>query len=115
MLTGDKMDTAKSIAFSCKLISHKFKIIQLNERSKEEEIEDTLKEGIKAICNNNNSKKTKFALIIGFEELNKVTNNKKLLDLVKYILIINISFMNYQSDVTQLSAVESAQNKKLWW
>ena len=101
VLTGDNMDTAKSIAYSCKLITHDFIILEFPEKSKLENITLKLKEFSKIFYDNtiikNNTKyemdnieipnRKKYALIISQNELNKITSDKHLLDLFYSISI----------------------------
>ena len=75
MLTGDKMDTAKSIAFSCGLISHEYVIFELEENMTFDSIETNLFEYYKIIVANPNNK---FALIVGMEELSKILGDDSL-------------------------------------
>ena len=71
VLTGDKMDTAKSIAFSCELISHEFFIFEFPENSSYEDINAKLKEFSKEYYLSEGEQK-KFALIVSLNELNKI-------------------------------------------
>lgn len=79
MLTGDKMDTAKSIGFSCKLITHEFNLIELQEGSSESDIEDKLKTTLQSI---GEDKTAKYGLIVGMDELTKIMDKNSLIDLV---------------------------------
>ena len=80
VLTGDKMDTAKSIAFSCQLISHEFFIFEFPENSSYEIISLKLKEFSKEYYLSEGEQK-KFALIVSLNELNKILNDTSLTNL----------------------------------
>ena len=73
VLTGDKVDTAKSIAFSCKLLSHEFHIFELEEQSSYEEIKEKLDDFHKRIEFGDVHKK--FGLVISSEELTLITKS----------------------------------------
>lgn len=84
MLTGDKIDTAKSIAFSCKLITHEFNLFELSENLSYDEISKCLTDNLEIICNDklsNTKIKKKFALIIGMDELSKIFGDEILTSL----------------------------------
>jgi magnesium-transporting ATPase (P-type) len=81
MLTGDKMDTAKSIAFSCKLITYEFVVFELKENSNLQEINETL---IKSLEKLSEGAQNKYSIIIGMDELDVILKDKSLLDLVNY-------------------------------
>jgi phospholipid-translocating ATPase len=91
MLTGDKIDTAKSIAFSCKLISHEFNLIEIPEKSRTSEIIQLLNDGLLKCklfaSDESDGNKEKIGLIISTDELSKITSDNKgvLKDLVSYI------------------------------
>ena len=105
VLTGDKMDTAKSIAYSCKLLDHSFIIFQFdnfnnnnyNIDDKSEliyKIKETLKDFIKQYLtseqekennneqekenNNNKINNNKYGLIVSMFELNLILGNEEL-------------------------------------
>ena len=86
VLTGDKMDTAKSIAYSCKLLDHSFIIFQfenLNNVDKSElifKIKETLKDFIKQYLKSENEKESnnKYGLIVSMTELNIILGNEEL-------------------------------------
>ena len=86
VLTGDKMDTAKSIAYSCKLLDHSFIIFQfenLNNEDKSElifKIKETLKDFIKQYLKSENEKESnnKYGLIVSMTELNIILGNEEL-------------------------------------
>jgi phospholipid-transporting ATPase len=78
MLTGDKMDTAKSIAFSCKLITHEFNIFEIHEGSTKKEITENIKIALNSLAVD---PLNKFALVIGADELNKITQDAILTEL----------------------------------
>jgi magnesium-transporting ATPase (P-type) len=71
VLTGDKIDTAKSIAFSCKLLTHEFHLLELEEQSSFEEIKASLEDFHRSIDFGDVHKK--FGLIISSEELTLIT------------------------------------------
>ena len=85
VLTGDKMDTAKSIAYSCKLLDHSFIIFQFDIKYQDKselifKIRTTLKEFIKQYLQNENSKDNtnKYGLIVSLTELNIILGNEEL-------------------------------------
>ena len=86
VLTGDKMDTAKSIAYSCKLLDHSFIIFQfdsINNIDKSEliyKIRETLKEFIKQYLKSESEKESnnKYGLIVSMTELNIILGNEEL-------------------------------------
>ena len=55
MLTGDKMDTAKSIAYSCKLLTDDQEIIELREGISAVDIRNILLSGLENCLNNHNN------------------------------------------------------------
>ena len=73
VLTGDKVDTAKSIAFSCKLLSHEFEILEFEEQSSYEEIKSILEDFHRKIDFGDVLKK--FGLVIASEELTLITKS----------------------------------------
>jgi len=86
MLTGDKMDTAKSIAYSCKLLTDDSEIIELKENFTLDQIKNTLFTYMETCL----SRSGKFSLIVGMEELNVILLTPAFLDAVN---IFYISFM----------------------
>ena len=86
VLTGDKMDTAKSIAYSCKLLDHSFIIFQFDNLNIEDKseliiiIKEKLKEFIKQYLKLENEKETnnKYGLIVSLTELNIILGNIEL-------------------------------------
>jgi magnesium-transporting ATPase (P-type) len=84
MLTGDKMDTAKSIAYSCRLITHEFDVFEMKEGTKYEEISENLKIPLNRIALDPYNK---YALIIGTEEITKIMNNQLLTEFVNILLL----------------------------
>ena len=86
VLTGDKMDTAKSIAYSCKLLDHSFIIFQfdnLNGEDKSEliiKIKESLKDFIKQYLKSENEKESnnRYGLIVSMTELNIILGNEEL-------------------------------------
>ena len=85
VLTGDKMDTAKSIAYSCKLLDHSFIIFQFdsfNIEDKEEaytKIRENLKNFFKIYFEQNEKEKnSKYGLIVSLNELNIILGNEEI-------------------------------------
>jgi len=85
VLTGDKMDTAKSIAYSCKLLDHSFIIFQFdsfNIENKEEsfmKIRENLKNFFKIYFSENEKEKNnKYGLIVSLNELNIILENEEI-------------------------------------
>jgi phospholipid-transporting ATPase len=109
MLTGDKMDTAKSIANSCKLITYEYEVFELIEGSTMQQIRETLVQSLERLTEGNNV--TKHSLIVGMDELDIILRFPNLLDLVR--IHFNFSFMKFHYVATLLSAVEPVLNKKL--
>ena len=91
LLTGDKMDTAKSISYSCNLINHSFHIFDFEENNTNEEyLEKKLTEYYSFINKSELSSSSihiKYALIISLNELTKILHIPKLKNLF-YILSI---------------------------
>ena len=88
VLTGDKMDTAKSIAYSCKLLDHSFIIFQFdngnitfdNKSEMISKIRETLKDFIRQYLKQENEKDSnnKYGLIVSMTELNIILGNVEL-------------------------------------
>ena len=78
----DKVDTAKSIAFSCKLLTHDFEILELEEESSYEEIKVRINDFHKKIDFGRIDKKS--GLILSSDELTLITNS----DLIERVLNI---------------------------
>ena len=78
MLTGDKMDTAKSIAYSCKLLSDDNEIIEIKENSSVDQIKNILFTYMETCMN----RPGKYSLIIGMDELNIILITPAFLDAV---------------------------------
>ena len=77
MLTGDKLETAKSIASSCKLTSPDMKFIYLiNPFNSNYELENNLSQIYNKEYKNKNNKNQKYCLIVTGETLSKITENK---------------------------------------
>jgi magnesium-transporting ATPase (P-type) len=85
MLTGDKMDTAKSIAFSCKLITYEFEVFELKENSNLQQINEKLVSSLEKLSEGGAG--TKYGIIIGMDELDIILKDKNLLDLVIIVSI----------------------------
>ena len=80
MLTGDKLETAKSIASSCKLTSNDMKFIHLtNPYDSIEKLENNLLELFNKEFNKNTNKK--FCLVITGETFSKIIQNQKTITL----------------------------------
>jgi phospholipid-transporting ATPase len=101
VLTGDKTDTAKSIAFSCKLITHQFVLFEFKEKSSANEIREKMIDYMKRIQTDNENKQIqintghnldneniqeenveknnkKYALIVSIDEITRIMKNKDL-------------------------------------
>ena len=85
VLTGDKMDTAKSIAYSCKLLDHSFIIFQFESFNIEDEdkasvkIRENLKNFFKIYYEQNEKEKNrKFGLIVSLNELSIILGNEEM-------------------------------------
>ena len=70
MLTGDKLDTAKNIAISCKLFKNDMKILEIKEHSTSEELRNDLLSKLKNTDFDNDEQDV--GLLIGGEELEKI-------------------------------------------
>ena len=79
MLTGDKLDTAKNIAISCKLFKNDMKILEIKEHSTSEELRNDLSSKLKNTDFDNNEQDV--GLLIGGEELEKIFDDTELLNL----------------------------------
>ena len=86
MLTGDKLDTAKNIAISCKLFKEDMKIMEIKEHA----TVDGLKSQLKVMLNDNVFKDDliNVGLLIGGEELEKIFADNELLNLF-FVLSVN--------------------------
>jgi magnesium-transporting ATPase (P-type) len=84
VLTGDKTDTAKSIAFSCNLITHEFVLFEFKENSSSIDIKNSIKDFLNKIIV---EPKDKYGLIVSIDEINKIMNNEHLREKV---IIINL-------------------------
>ena len=79
MLTGDKLDTAKNIAISCKLFQKQMKIIEVPEHSSDAELKSIL---LKTSSDDTfDDENVKVGLIISSEEIQKIFNDEFLLSL----------------------------------
>ena len=85
VLTGDKMDTAKSIAYSCKLLDHSFIIFQFDSFNTEDteqayiKIRENLKNFFKIFFEKNEKDKSnKYGLIVSLNELNVILGNEEI-------------------------------------
>ena len=87
VLTGDKKDTAKSIAFSCRLLTHDFTLFEITEGLPNEDLRKQLNEylarllsqGLDEGIKERSEKSEKYGLIISAEEITKVTSSDELL------------------------------------
>ena len=81
MLTGDKLDTAKNISFSCKLFTDKMNIIEISEN-------DNLKMKLCSIIENESfiNKEIKYGLLISSEILSEIFSDSTLLKLFYQII-----------------------------
>ena len=85
VLTGDKMDTAKSIAYSCNLLDHSFIIFEFESFNIEDKTEasikirDKLKGFFKIYFNENETERNnKYGLIVSLNELNIILGNEEM-------------------------------------
>lgn len=81
ILTGDKVDTAKSIAFSCKLMTHEFIILEYPENATYEDLKMITDDYLKKV---NELQNKKFCLVIASDEITKMMKSKKLTTKVLY-------------------------------
>ena len=79
MLTGDKLDTAKNIAISCKLFQNNMKIIEIPEHLSENDLKNEFKKHLKSQDFRDES--IIMGLLIASEELEKIFTNDSLLKL----------------------------------
>ena len=79
MLTGDKLDTAKNIAISCKLFQNNMKIIEIPEHLSENDLKNEFKKHLKSEDFRDES--IIMGLLIASEELEKIFANDSLLKL----------------------------------
>ncbi len=80
MLTGDKLETAKSIAYSCNLISNDYTIFEFSENVDYTRLKEELN-NFKSLCSN--SIKTNYSMIVRMEELNIILDSRELCNSVK--------------------------------
>ena len=87
VLTGDKMDTAKSIAYSCKLLDHSFIIFQFDSFNVDDteeaylKIRENLKNFFKIYFDQNekdNNNNNKYGLVVSLNELNVILGNEEI-------------------------------------
>ena len=74
MLTGDKMDTAISIAFSCKLVTHEFKLLQIPENSKKTDIHVFINNALESIHSVSNDT-IKYALVLETDDIARIMSD----------------------------------------
>ena len=86
LLTGDKKDTAISIAFSTKFITHDYKLFDFENPTSKDEIKNALDSHLSYI---NNSLRKKYGLIVESFQLKLITSDNELTDKV-----IIIEFMS---------------------
>ena len=84
MLTGDKLDTAKNIAISCKLFKKNMKIMEIKEHSTSQELKNELT--IKLNDNVFDDENTNVGLLIGGEELEKIFADI----IIHFIFLLNL-------------------------
>jgi magnesium-transporting ATPase (P-type) len=84
VLTGDKPDTAVSIAFASKLITHKFIIIDFKNKISTDEIRSTIEESLLKICANS---KEKYALVVITEDIELIMSEEELTNKVPINII----------------------------
>jgi magnesium-transporting ATPase (P-type) len=82
VLTGDKVGTAISIAYSCNLLTRDFDIIEFKEDSTGREIEMSMQNFLEKVKQNGTKK---LGLVICSGELSKILANKTLTTMVFYI------------------------------
>ena len=89
MLTGDKYETAKNIAYSCKLFQHNMNILEVGEYENKKELKNRLKNiyNDNKIYFDNEKNYFRFGLIIGGNELEKIFLDHKLLILFSQICL----------------------------
>ena len=86
MLTGDKLDTAKNIAISCKLFKEDMNILEIKEHSTNKELKNELYNKLNG--NTFDEENVDVGLLIGGEELEKIFADSELLNLF-YELSVN--------------------------
>ena len=79
MLTGDKLDTAKNIAISCKLFQKEMKIIEIEEHLSKEQLSNELLSKLKD--EDFSDENINIGLLIAGEELEKIFSDNSLLKL----------------------------------
>ena len=75
VLTGDKPDTSMSIAFSCKLLTHEFIILEYPEKATHDELKVITDDYLKKVDELENKK---FCLVMASDEITKMMQSKKL-------------------------------------
>ena len=95
VLTGDKTDTAKSIAFSCKLITHEFVLFEFKEKMSVKDIYDKISEFLSQV---NREPNKKYALICSLEEINKIMSKVELTERVRTLYTYFILFVKIELD-----------------
>lgn len=88
-MTGDKTDTAKSIAFSCKLITHEFILLEFKERCSLKDIYDKITEYLSQV---NREPNKKYALIVSLDEINKIMSKPELTERVLFLHLFSFKF-----------------------
>ena len=86
MLTGDKLDTAKNIAISCKLFQKEMKILEIEEHLSKENLKNEIISKLKD--EDFQDENIKLGLLIASEELEKIFSDNDLLKLF-YELSVN--------------------------
>lgn len=88
VLTGDKTDTAKSIAYSCRLITHEFVLFEFKEKTNIKDLYDKITEYLSVVNKESNKK---YALIVSLEEINKIMSKPELTErVIKFFKYNNI-------------------------
>ena len=85
MLTGDKYETAKNVAYSCKLFQNKINVFLIGEHKEKKDLKKRLKDIYNKNCFENKNNNDKFGLIIGGSELEQIFLDHKLLTLFSKI------------------------------
>jgi phospholipid-transporting ATPase len=85
MLTGDKKETAKSIAYSCNLIDDTFLLFEFNENNDYHKLKEDLNY-FKSLCRN--SIKSSCSMIVNMEELNIILESRELCNTVFYTNLV---------------------------
>lgn len=85
MLTGDKYETAKNVAYSCKLFQNDINVFLIGEYREKKELKNRLKTIYDKNCLENKNNNNKFGLILAGNELEQIFLDQKLLTLFSKI------------------------------